>query len=124
MIDPHLQAVLDAMVQAGFALPDPLEAGALRAFLDVPIPGPDVEIAERRDLTIDSEGRKLPARLYHPQPGAILPLAMFFHGGGWVHGTLVICPLLSGPISILGMATKEEWNGKEAQAGRYHWQVA
>lgn len=88
MIDPHLQAVLDAMVQAGFALPDPLEAGALRAFLDVPIPGPDVEIAERRDLTIDSEGRKLPARLYHPQPGAILPLAMFFHGGGWVHGTL------------------------------------
>jgi len=36
----------------------------------------------------------------------------------------VICPLLSGPISILGMATKEEWNGKEAQAGRYHWQVA
>jgi hypothetical protein len=28
---------------------------------------------------------------------------------------LVICPLLSGPISILEMAAKEEWNGKEAQ---------
>ncbi|MFP5396240.1 MAG: hypothetical protein ACLGHF_08770, partial [Alphaproteobacteria bacterium] len=40
-----------------------------------------------------------------------------------VKGIEVICPLLSGPISILGMATKEEWNGKEAQAGRYHWQV-
>ena len=37
---------------------------------------------------------------------------------------LVICPLLSGPISILGMATKEEWNGKEAQAGRDYRQVA
>ena len=36
----------------------------------------------------------------------------------------VICPLLSGPISILGMATKEEWNGKEAQAGRHHRQAA
>ena len=36
----------------------------------------------------------------------------------------LICPLLSGPIFILGMATKEEWNGKEAQAGRYHWQAA
>ena len=34
------------------------------------------------------------------------------------------CPLLSGPISILGMATKEEWNGKEAQAGRHHQQAA
>ena len=36
----------------------------------------------------------------------------------------VSCPLLSGPISILGMATKEEWNGKEAQAGRHHQQAA
>ena len=36
----------------------------------------------------------------------------------------VICPLLSGPISILGMAMKEEWNGKEAQAGRHYRQAA
>ena len=36
----------------------------------------------------------------------------------------VICPLLSGPISILGMATKEEWNGKETQAGRHHREAA
>ena len=37
---------------------------------------------------------------------------------------MVICPLLSGPISILELAMKEEWNGKEAQAGRDHRQVA
>ena len=30
----------------------------------------------------------------------------------------VTCPLLTGPFSM-----KEEWNGKEAQAGRYHRQV-
>ena len=36
----------------------------------------------------------------------------------------LICPLLSGPISILEMATKEEWNGEEAQAGRDHRQAA
>ena len=36
----------------------------------------------------------------------------------------VICPLLSGPISILELVTKEEWNGKEAQAGRDHRQAA
>jgi hypothetical protein len=36
----------------------------------------------------------------------------------------MICPLLSGPISILEMATKEEWNGKEAQAGGDHQQAA
>ena len=37
---------------------------------------------------------------------------------------VLICPLLSGPISVLELATKEEWNGAEAQAGRYHRQVA
>jgi hypothetical protein len=36
----------------------------------------------------------------------------------------LICPLLSGPISILELATKEEWNGKEAQAGGDHRQAA
>ena len=36
----------------------------------------------------------------------------------------LICPLLSGPISILELATKEEWNGEEAQAGRDHRQAA
>ena len=37
---------------------------------------------------------------------------------------LLICPLLSGPISILELVTKEEWNGEEAQAGRDHRQAA
>lgn len=37
---------------------------------------------------------------------------------------LVICPLLSGPISALELVTKEEWNGEEAQAGGDHRQVA
>jgi acetyl esterase len=88
MIDPHLQTVLEAMSQGGFALPDPLEPDTLRALLDAPIPGPAIEIAERRELIIDADGCKIPARLYHPEPGAVLPLTVFFHGGGWVHGTL------------------------------------
>ena len=38
--------------------------------------------------------------------------------------TALICPLLNGPFSILEMATKEEWNGEEAQAGGDHRQSA
>ena len=87
-IDPHLQRLLEAMAQAGFALPDPLEANALRAMLDTPIPAPPVDIAHRRDVTLDGDGVRIPARHYHPQPGATLPIIVFFHGGGWVHGTL------------------------------------
>lgn len=88
MIDPHIQGMLDAMAESGFRLPDPLEAEMLRAMLDAPIPAPPVEIAKRQDVTIEGDGPAIPGRLYHPAPGEILPAVLFFHGGGWVHGTL------------------------------------
>lgn len=88
MIDPHIQGMLDSMAESGFALPDPLEATALRTFLDAPIPAPPVEIAESRDVLIELEDRSLRGRLYHSISGEKLPVVLFFHGGGWVHGTL------------------------------------
>ena len=88
MIDPHIAALMQAMADGGFALPDPLEAATLRAMLDAPIPAPPIAVAERRDVQIEGDGRIVPARLYHPRPGETLPIVLFFHGGGWVHGTL------------------------------------
>lgn len=87
-IDPHIQGLLEAMAQSGFALPDPMTPASLRAVLDNPIPGPPVDIAEKRDITIGSGATQLPGRLYHSAPGETLPVVLFFHGGGWVHGTL------------------------------------
>ncbi len=88
MIDPHIQALLTAMTEGGIQLPDPLDAASLRAMLDAPIPAPPVDIAERRDISIEASGSTLAGRLYHPASGEILPVVLFFHGGGWVHGTL------------------------------------
>jgi len=88
MIDPIIQEMLNAMTASGFGLPDPLEAASLRAMLDAPFPGPPVEIAEKRNIVIEARGSLLPGRLYHPAPDEILPVTLFFHGGGWVHGTL------------------------------------
>lgn len=85
MIDPYIQDLMTAMAESGFRLPDPLNAVTLRATLDVPMPAPPVEIAERRDLNL---GDGMGGRLYHPAVGEILPVLLFFHGGGWVHGTL------------------------------------
>ena len=87
-INPHIQGLLQAMAESGFALPDPMTPTSLRAALDNPIPGPPVDIAETRDLTIEAGAHSLPGRLYHSSPGDNLPVVLFFHGGGWVHGTL------------------------------------
>ena len=56
--------------------------------LDNPIPGPAVDIAEQRNAQIKTDGREIAARLYHPAPDTNLPITIFFHSGGWVHGTL------------------------------------
>ena len=40
----------------------------------------------------------------------------------WADNGAATYPLLSGPISILELAAKEEWSGKEAQAGGDHRQ--
>lgn len=102
MIDPHLQGLLESMAESGFHLPDPLEPISLRAALDVPIPGPPVGIAEKRDITIDAGVHSLPARLYHTAPNNILPVVLFFHGGGWVHGTLETHDRLAAILAVHG----------------------
>ena len=100
MIDPHIQGVLQAMAESGFQLPDPITPKALRAALDNPIPGPPVDIAEQRELSIVTRDASIAGRLYHPEPGQVLPVVLFFHGGGWVHGTLDMYDRLCSVLAV------------------------
>lgn len=51
--------------------------------------GPPPAVAQVRDLTLDLPGRDVAARLYIPEGGqGPLPLVLFYHGGGWVIGSL------------------------------------
>ncbi|NNC79726.1 MAG: alpha/beta hydrolase [Acidimicrobiales bacterium] len=45
-------------------------------------------IHETRDLTIPGPGGDLVIRIYTPAPSTDAPVVMFFHGGGWVFGTI------------------------------------
>ena len=40
------------------------------------------------DLAIHGPGGPLPIRVYTPQADAPLPILLFFHGGGWVVGSI------------------------------------
>ncbi len=84
-LDPQARAMLDAMA----AMPRPdfttLRAADYRAALAA-MPGfaPGDAVAAQQDLTIDGASGPLPARLYRPDDSAVLPLVVYFHGGGFV----------------------------------------
>lgn len=51
--------------------------------------GPPPAVAIVEDLALDLAGRTIPARLYVPEgSGESPPLVIYYHGGGWVIGTL------------------------------------
>jgi acetyl esterase/lipase len=50
--------------------------------------GPPVQIARIEDRKIPGPAGEIPIRIYMPEGKAPLPVIVFYHGGGWVIGTL------------------------------------
>lgn len=89
-LNPQVEALLAmfaAMPAWDYAT---LTAPELRAVNDNPMAfGEPPAVARVEDLALDLPGRTLPARLYVPGDAANpAPLVVFYHGGGWVIGTL------------------------------------
>lgn len=89
-LDPAVQLLLTMMEAApkiDFETATPLAA---RGIFNTPMPfGDPVSIGRVQDVKIALEGRTLNARLYVPEgAGDNPPLTLYFHGGGWVIGTL------------------------------------
>lgn len=111
-VNPQVAAMLAAM--ADMPAPDmaTLTADTLRAANDQPMAfGEPPAVARVKDIHIPLAGRTLEARLYIPQGQASPPpLTMFYHGGGWVIGTLdthdATCRVLAGASgsAILSLA--------------------
>jgi acetyl esterase len=50
--------------------------------------GDKLPLHQVSDLTLTGRHGPIPARLYYPRAASNLPLIVFFHGGGWVTGSL------------------------------------
>ena len=84
-VDAQIKAFLEE-----FSKHPPLQTLALETARSMTLPAaPPVEVERVEDLHIrPPSGDDIPARLYHPRSAASLPLVVFFHGGGWVLGSL------------------------------------
>jgi acetyl esterase len=85
---PQARAVIDIMAQMGVSLSgNPSDLRALIASFPRPAGEPVGAVVDR---TVPGAGGEVPVRIYHPAGVASgrLPALVWFHGGGWVLGSL------------------------------------
>ena len=103
-LDLQAKGFLDASAEQGakdFSEMTVLEARSLNAgFPD--IQGDAEEVASVRDLLVRGSAGMLPARVYHPAPGETLPVLVYFHGGGWVIGSIDVVDRMARTLANSG----------------------
>lgn len=88
-LNPQVEALLGFFAQMPPVDYATITPEALREMNKPMQMGPPPAVAEVRDLTMDLPGRSIAARLYLPEgPGETPPLVLFYHGGGWVIGSI------------------------------------
>ncbi len=89
-LNPHVEALLQFMADQPQIDFDSASPGEVRAAYDQSLMlGEPPKVAMVTDVKLTLEGRTLDGRLYMPEgAGERPPLTLFYHGGGWVIGTL------------------------------------
>jgi acetyl esterase len=88
-LDPQAKAVLDQMAALGLPEMHTLSPEAARAQAEARrIPGPIQEVANVEDRTVPGPLGEIPVRIYTPEGSGPFPALVFFHGGGWVVGSI------------------------------------
>lgn len=89
-LDPQARAVLDQIAALGgqplSAMPVPEARQAMEMLAQMR--GAEVPVASAVDRAIPGPAGTIPVRVYTPNGSAPFPLLVYFHGGGWVLGSL------------------------------------
>ena len=89
-LDPQARAVLDQMAALGLPPLGSLSPEETRRNMEerqAALP-PGEAVASVEDRTIPGPGGDIPIRIYRPDGPTPMPVLVFFHGGGWVIGSV------------------------------------
>lgn len=86
-LHPALQGFLAGFADVSMPPIESMDIHTIREVFDAPLPRENVEVGEVRELEVPGAKGPLGARLYQPLTKA-QRLIVFFHGGGFVMGTL------------------------------------
>ncbi len=88
-LDPALKTLLDAMAASGAPGLDSLPPVEARVMFDnMPLPRREIAVASIENRKIPGPAGEIPVRIYRPEGAGVKPVLVFFHGGGWVIGSL------------------------------------
>lgn len=91
-VEPHsdVQAVLTGLEEQGIPQISSLSVEGARHLLEELFAPPDEPepVGAVRNFTIDGPAGGIPIRIYTPDGSAPFPVLVYFHGGGWVLGSL------------------------------------
>ena len=85
-LDPAARAFLDQVAALGMPPTHTLAPAQVRA-ARVPVP-PGPEVARVEDMEVFGPDGPIPVRLYYPSDEPNLPVLVWYHGGGWVIGSV------------------------------------
>ena len=89
-LDPQARAMLDMLASLGGPQIGTVSASEQRAAMAArPLP-PGAAVAAVENRTIPTPDGGIPVRIYTPEGQASFPVLVWYHGGGWVLGTLDI----------------------------------
>src|ERR671932_2791245 len=96
VLDPQAKALLARLAEQELPSTDEMSLPQAReaVFIFEELEGEPQPVAQVRNLTVPGPAGELPVRLYTPhrapQGTQRSPLVVFFHGGGWVRGSVEI----------------------------------
>lgn len=105
-LDPQAKVIIDLIVASGFgSLGEGTDPVAIRALMDAAAIPSSIEVAEVIDTAIPGLVIEIPVRIYRPAGASPRPVIVYFHGGGWVVGSLTthdgICRALAAGVDAV-----------------------
>src|SRR5207302_3730804 len=89
-LDPQAKAVLDQFASMGGPQLHEMSLAQARELIlgMVALAGEPESIARVENRTIPGPAGEIPVRIYTPEGTAPFPVIVYFHGGGWVVGSI------------------------------------
>jgi len=91
-MDAQVKGLLEALAGSGLKSFEQMSIAELRGAMETftGLQKPPEEVAKVTDVKIPGPGGELPARIYTPKGATSAPIIVYYHGGGWVGGNLVV----------------------------------